>query len=132
LTCALPASDVIRVVRRLTCYPIPGSEARLLGLAQYAGEPLPVLDLNAVVEGSASGSRHRSTVILGRGRRRDRTILGLAVDEVLQVVELPIEIAASGGSEIAVCSIIEGAEVKVVDTARLLADTIEDTGATHG
>jgi chemotaxis signal transduction protein len=132
LKCALPASDVVRIVRRLNCYPVPGSEVRLLGLAQYAGEPLPVLDLNAVVEGSASGSRHRSTVILGRRRRRDRTILGLAVDEVLQVVELPAESMVAADAAIAANPTIEGAEIRVVDTARLLADTMSDTGARHG
>jgi chemotaxis signal transduction protein len=105
---------------------------RLLGLAQYAGEPLPVLDLHAVVEGTTSGSRHRSTVILGRSRRRDRTILGLAVDEVLQVVELPIENMGAADAGVTANSTIEGAEVKVVNTARLLTDTMDDTGAMHG
>ena len=132
LKCALPASDVVRIVRGLTCFPIPGSEVRLLGLAQYAGEPLPVLDLHAVVEGTTSGSRHRSTVILGRSRRRDRTILGLAVDEVLQVVELPIENMGAADAGVTANSTIEGAEVKVVNTARLLTDTMDDTGAMHG
>jgi chemotaxis signal transduction protein len=132
LKCALPASDVVRVVRGMIYYPVPGSQTRLIGLAQYGGEPLPVLDLHAVVEGSASGSRHRSTVILGRGRRRDRPFLGLAVDDVLQVVSLPVDSAPSGESEVVADAVIEGDAVRILDTGRLLVDTSDDTGATNG
>jgi chemotaxis signal transduction protein len=132
LKCALPASDVVRVVRGLIYHPVPGSQVRLLGLAQYGGEPLPVLDLHAVVDGSASGSRPRSTVILGRGRRRDRPILGLAVDDVLRVVSLSRESVASGDTEISADSINEDEAVRILDTQRLLADTMDDTGAMNG
>lgn len=132
LKCALPASDVVRIVRGLISYPVPGSQPRLLGLAQYGGEPLPVLDLHAVVDGSPSGSRHRSTVILGRGQRRDRPLLGLAVDDVLQVVTLASESVASVESEAIAYAEIEDDEVKVLDTRRLLADGMDETGAVNG
>ena len=133
LRCALPASDVVRVVRGLMCHPVPGSQARLLGLAQYGGEPLPVLDLHALVERTASGTRHRSTVILGRGRRRDRSVLGLAVDEVLRVVGLgelgKIAAADSEGNLVTGTATLEGAPVSVLDTRRLLEDESNDPGA---
>ena len=32
LNCALPASDVVRVVRRLRCFAVPGSQPHLVGL----------------------------------------------------------------------------------------------------
>lgn len=129
LKCALPASDVLRVVRGLISYPVPGSQPRLLGLAQYGGEPLPVLDLHAVVDGSPSGSRHRSTVILGRGQHRDRPLVGLAVDDVLRVVSLASGSVAVAESEIAADAKIEGEEVKVLDTRRLLANGADEIGA---
>jgi len=132
LKCALPASDVVRVVRGLISHPVPGSEPRLLGLSQYGGEPLPVLDLHAVVEGIPSGTRHRSTVILGRGQRRDRPLLGLAVDEVLQVVSLASESVASDESGIVAERTIEDDEVKILDTRRLLAEGMDEIGAGNG
>jgi chemotaxis signal transduction protein len=132
LKCALPASDVVRVVRGLISYPVPGSQPRLLGLAQYGGEPLPVLDLHAVVDGRPSRSRQRSTVILGRGQRRNRPLLGLAVDAVLQVVSVPSESVASGESEIIGDVTIENDEVKILETRRLLADGADETGAIDG
>jgi chemotaxis signal transduction protein len=129
LSCALPAADVVRVLRGLICYPVPGSRARLLGLAQYGGEPLPVLDLHAVVEGDPSGTRHRSTVILGRGRRRDRHVLGLAVDEVVRVVDLSKAPAVDGETGLVVDSVVDGEKVKVLNTGRLLTETMADSGA---
>jgi chemotaxis signal transduction protein len=127
----LPASDVVRVVRGLTCFPIPGSKPRLLGLAQYGGEPLPVLDLHALVGGSVSGSRHGTTVIVGRSRRHDRKILGLAVDEVVRVVQ-STEISSINGEETVSEATIAGDEVKVVNTGGLLMDAIDESGAVDG
>jgi chemotaxis signal transduction protein len=111
---------------------VPGSQPRLLGLAQYGGEPLPVLDLHAVVDGNPSGSRHRSTVILGRGQLRDRPLLGLAVDDVLQVVSLTSEFVAREESETIAHAEIDDDDVKILDTGRLLADRTDETGAVNG
>jgi chemotaxis signal transduction protein len=132
LHCALPAKDVVRVVRGLLCYPVPGSKPRFLGLAQYGGEPLPVLDLHVLVDGSTSGTRHRSTVIVGRSRRRDRQILGLAVDEVVRVAHLE-DIKTSGAESDLVRDVtLEGSGIKVVNTGRLLMDTSEESGKIDG
>lgn len=133
LSCALPASDVVRVVRGLPCHPVPGSQAHLIGLAQYGGEPLPVLDLHALVEGGVSGVRHRSTVILGRGRRRDRSVLGLAVDDALRIVDLPDTAATDGALELVTDSVeVEGEAVKVLNTERLLGGERNEAGEIDG
>ena len=47
--CALPLARVRRVVRALPVCPLPGSAPELLGLAEFGGEPLPVLDLATLV-----------------------------------------------------------------------------------
>jgi chemotaxis signal transduction protein len=93
---------------------------------------LPVLDLHEMVEGAGSGSRHRTTVIIGRGRRRDRPIFGLAVDEVLRMVNLASGSIEHGESEIATDSTIEGEAVKILNTGTLLSETRDDTGALDG
>ena len=129
LSCALPASDVVRVVRRLRCHAVPGSRSRLVGLAQYGGDPLPVLDLHVLVEGGASNARHHSTVILGRGRRRGHPVLGLAVDEVLRVVNLPQRAAADSEIDLVGETMeFEGEEVKVLNTQQLLQEERVDKG----
>jgi chemotaxis signal transduction protein len=131
LNCALPASDVVRVVRGLTCFPIPGSKSRLLGLAQYGGEPLPVLDLHALVNGGGSGTRYTTTVIVGRSRRRDRKIIGLAVDEVVRVVQ-SADISSISQEETVSDATIAGEKIKIVNTGRLLTDAADDSGAVDG
>ena len=127
------ASDVVRVVRGLPCQPIPGSRPHLLGLAQYGGEPLPVLDLHALVEGGQSAARRRSTVILSRGERRDRSVVGLAVDEVLQVVDLGEEADLDSGEGFVGATVeAAGQSIKILNAGRLLADESDDTGAMNG
>jgi len=131
--CAFPASDVVRVVRHLRCYAVPGSRSHFIGLAQYGGDPLPVLDLHTLVEGGAPSARRQAMVILGRGRRRRRSVLGLAVDEVLQVLELPEGIVLGPGSALVADTVeIDGGTVKVVNTGQLLGEKTEDPGAMNG
>jgi chemotaxis signal transduction protein len=129
LSCALPASDVVRVVRHLRSHVVPGSRSHLVGLAQYGGDPLPVLDLHALVDRGASKARHQSTVILGRGRMRGHSVLGLAVDEALRVVHLPDGAAVNPDAGLVSATVnIDGEEVQVLNTAHLLQDERDDKG----
>ena len=41
---ALPVETVRRVISMPILFPIPGAADRLLGLAQFGGEPLPVVN----------------------------------------------------------------------------------------
>lgn len=123
LRCALPASDVVRVERRLRCYAVPGSRSHLVGLAQYGGDPLPVLDLHVLLERDVSKSRHQSTIILGRGRKRGGSVMGLAVDEVLRVVDLPKRAAGDSNTELVGDTVeLDGEKVKVLNTQQLLQE----------
>ena len=51
--CALPLAAVRRVVRALTVHPLPGAAGELEGLAEFGGEPLPVLNLARLVNALA-------------------------------------------------------------------------------
>jgi len=79
----LPADQVRRVVRGLACHPAPGARPHLVGLAQFGGEPLAVLDLHALVTGGTPRSDHRATVILGRQGAWSGAVLGLAPGEAV-------------------------------------------------
>jgi chemotaxis signal transduction protein len=132
-SCALPADDVVRVVRDVICHPVPGSQPHFMGLAQYGGEPLPVLDLHAMVEGEATRTRHRSTVILGRGRRRAHSLVGLAVEEVLRVAEVGRAASSEHASDLVTgVAHIEGEAVLILNSERLLGGFSDESGAVNG
>jgi len=130
---ALPADEVRHVIRGLACYPVPGGRAHLLGLAQFAGEPLAVLDLHSMVEGAAPQSHHRATVILGRGARDSWTAVGLAVTEALRVQVLgpggPVE---RSGSLVTHSLDFEDEQIQVVDTTTFFEETRTGEGSADG
>jgi chemotaxis signal transduction protein len=131
--CALPAEDVVRVVRGLTWHPVPGSRLHFLGLAQYGGEPLPVLDLQAMVEGQAFGGRNLTTVIIGRGRERTHSLVGLAVEEVLRVTVMVDPVAQhENGGLVTEGEEIDGEVSKIVNTKRLLGNDVYEMGTIDG
>jgi chemotaxis signal transduction protein len=129
MSCAVPATDVVKVVRRLRCFAVPGSRPHLVGLAQYGGDPLPVLDLHVLVKSGGSNARHHSTVILGRGRKRGRSVLGLAVDEVLRVVHLPRKALDEPNTDFVGDTVeLEGDDIKVLNTQQLLREEMDGKG----
>jgi len=114
---ALPADQVRRVVRHL------------LGLAQYGGEPLAVLDLYTLVSGGMLRSDHRATVILGRRGERSGAVLGLAIDEAERVMTLadPPQ-PGSDDSLVQGTVTIDGGPVNVVNTANLFSSSEDVDG----
>lgn len=114
---AIPAAQVRHVVRGLACYPVPGGEPHLIGLAQFAGEPLAVLDLHAVAEGAAPQAHHRTTVILGRDAPDSWTAVGFAVTDAIRVHSFDRAVAVDEPSGLVTGSVeLEGELVRVVDT----------------
>jgi chemotaxis signal transduction protein len=95
--CALPLGAVRRVVRALTVHPLPGASGELLGLAEFGGEPLAVLDLARLVR-AAPGANPACpvTVVVWIGPPESREAVGLAADAALEVVEIPAAAIAGG------------------------------------
>ena len=97
--CALPLVSVRRVLRSLTVHPLPGSSPELKGLAEFAGEPLPVLDLARLV-GSPPGATPAFpvTIVVWVGPADARELVGLAADSALEVADVsPGSIVAGDG-----------------------------------
>lgn len=123
LRCALPTAMVRQVVRSLSLYPVPGSQPHLLGLAQFAGEPLAVLDLHALVTDGVPGSAHRATVILGRAPESTGRVVGFAVDEAVGVSALQVSKDHREDSSIVTATaMFEGHTVRVVDPSVLFSE----------
>jgi len=120
---------VRRVVRGLACHPAPGARPHLLGLAQFRGEPLAVLDLHALVTGGTPRSDHRATVILGRHGAWTGAVLGLAIDEALRVVTLADPPRSGSPNPLVEGTLtVDGDLVKVLNTTHLFS-TPEDVDA---
>lgn len=83
--CAIPVNAAKLVTKAPRVYPLPGSEPRLLGLAQIAGEPVAIVDLHALLdrEGRTGGGHELTVIIKGPG---GSSSLGLAVDEAFGVI----------------------------------------------
>lgn len=99
--CVIPLLRVRRIVRDLPVSPLPGANPELKGLAEFGGEPLPVLDLGRLVDAAPGATPPYSvTVLAWTGPEGDRELVGLAVDAVVEVVELAAEAVVAGGEGI--------------------------------
>jgi chemotaxis signal transduction protein len=88
--CALPLGSVRRIVRALTVHPLPGASPELCGLAEFAGEPMPVLDLARLVGAPpGAGAAHPVTVVVWTGPPETRAMAGLEADAALEVTDIP-------------------------------------------
>jgi len=117
--CAVPAQSVQRILRSLTVYPVPGAQPKLVGLAQYRGDPIAVLDLEVLLGGRAESSAgHGVTVVVSAGAAEASETVGLAVAEALEVAT--IRDIAPGGEWLVVGEAVVGDKlVRVLDLARL-------------
>jgi purine-binding chemotaxis protein CheW len=84
LRCAVPASEVIEVMRSLPAQPVEDAPAFVCGLAVIRGEAVPVVDLRILLSTSRDSPAAR-WVTVRTGRRR----VALAADEVFGLRELP-------------------------------------------
>ena len=112
---ALDLEHVLEVVELGDVTPVPGAGATVIGLRNLRGEILPALDLSAML-GVAEGTAQRSLVVVAEGDRR----AGLAVDEAIDLSELPEASAPVDSLLIRGGVIVEGALVGVVDVPAVL------------
>jgi chemotaxis signal transduction protein len=118
---ALPLEAVRRVVRALVVHPLPGAAPEFLGLAEHAGEPLPVLDLGRLI-GALPGAHpdFPVTVVVRVGDRRGADLVGLQADEALEVVALDAEAILVSGRGFVAGEIAHGeTALRVLDPAAL-------------
>jgi len=98
--CALPLAAVRRVVRAVTVHPLPGAAGELEGLAEFGGEPLPVLNLGRLVNAPPGANpAFPVTVVVWVGPAGAREMVGLNADAALEVVHVADEslVAGDGG-----------------------------------
>jgi len=84
LTCGAPAAAVREVIPPAPTTRIPGADASVAGLVNLRGGLLTVLDGRWVLGGMAPETPAESVLVL----EQDGRVIGIAVDEVLDLVEV--------------------------------------------
>ncbi len=115
--CALPLAAVRRVMRALPLHPLPGSAPELKGLAEFSGDPLPVLDLARLARApQGANPAWPVTVIAWAGAGATRELVGLAADAALAVTRLePADVVGGDGRLVAGEALVAGELVRVID-----------------
>ncbi|HEX2657301.1 MAG TPA: chemotaxis protein CheW [Polyangia bacterium] len=123
--CALPLEHVVETMRPLPIETLASMPRFLRGLARARGNPLPVVDLGALLGGDTAARPTRFVMV----RVDERRVL-LAVEEVLGVRDLslaavhglPPLLGAGEGGQSAVTSVgtLDAALLLVLQTARLV------------
>jgi len=83
---AVPSAEIRRVLQSMTIYPAPGAGEHVLGLGRFGGEALVVYSLESLAGLQALPWGGSPTLLV---LRKGNEEVGLAVREVLEVVELP-------------------------------------------
>lgn len=119
--CALPLTSVRRVVRELSVRPLPGSAEELKGLAEFAGEPLPVVDLARLVAAPQGASpEYPVTVVSLAGSAEHPELVGLAADAALEVKEIDSRsVVAGDGGVVLGEAHLDGEVVRVINLEQL-------------
>jgi purine-binding chemotaxis protein CheW len=117
---AILLKDVVEVLQRTRCTPVPGAPAQFLGVISVRGELRSVLNLSAVLGVSRSDSSGDGFVLMlsyqGQG-------IGLNVDAIEEMRELRLEEMTGAYQARFVKGIIQGT-LMVLDTERMLAEVV--------
>ena len=112
---ALPVRHVPEVAEIGDVTPVPGTPPQVMGIRNLRGEVLPVFDTAVGLGVAGSGAPARIVLADVDGRR-----CALAVDEVLEVGELPEPEEAVESPLLAGAILIDGRLIGMVDVPALL------------
>jgi purine-binding chemotaxis protein CheW len=87
LTFGLSLSQVPQILHPLPLMPVPGAPASVLGLVEWRGVPLPVVDLSRCLGGAASSVHGR---LLVARATTSRLCVGLPVHPQVSIHDLPL------------------------------------------
>ncbi len=132
--CALPVPNVQEIIRMVGIAPLPGTREDLEGTINLRGRMVPVVDLRKRFGAEDPPYEVRTRIlIIGYGGKP----LGLIVDDVLNVVEIPSEEKSfdlsewAGTTDVAVAKVVkvEGVAYAVLDLRHLFdAQSIQPPG----
>jgi len=84
--CAIPCDSIVEIVPRVLVSHVPDSPPEVLGVINVRGRVVPVMDVRArISESGADPVPYQHLVIVDR----DGRYVGLAVDDVVEVLHVP-------------------------------------------
>jgi len=99
---------------------VPGGRTPLLGLSQYAGEPVAVIDLVKLSQGQGSRGGHPVVVLLRCGSNPAPGIVGVAVDEAVRLVRISDgELPTTVDGPVSDGVMVAGLELRLVNPMRI-------------
>ncbi len=123
-TYAVPVEQVLEVAEMGALARVPGSPPAVLGIRNLRGQVLPVVDLATVFGLERDPPPTRLVITESQGRRA-----GLAIDQVLDVGELPGAVHDSDSEFLAGAALAEGDLVGVVDLESVYAAVEREVAA---
>ena len=78
----IPGATILEIMNPTPATPLPGAPPSVLGVVNYRGTPVPVVDLTRALERGVLGESPRVVVLRWKGRE-----IALAVDDVLAMYE---------------------------------------------
>ncbi|KAF0243507.1 MAG: hypothetical protein FD180_3291 [Planctomycetota bacterium] len=126
LSCAIPLSHVLEVLRPLPVERLPGAPDIVSGVAVIRGEPTPVVPLRRLL-GADPAPPSRFVVL-----RADRRRVALAVDGVAGIERIPAEalnaspplVSRALAEALEAVAFLDGALLLVLRAARLVPETV--------
>lgn len=118
---AFAVEHVLEVAELGEIAPVPGAQGDVLGVRNLRGEVLPVFDLAAVFGIGRPAAAQRLLIVEHDGRRA-----GFAIDEVVDVGQLPAPAQETESKFLHGASLDAGELVGVVDVARLFASLAQE------
>ncbi len=101
---AIPIKNVKEIIENSNCTPVPSVPSFFRGILDLRGRAIPVIDLNVRFTGKPIEVSKRTCIIIIEQEMKGDTIeMGLMIDAVKEVVELPhdsIEAVPSFGNRI--------------------------------
>jgi len=125
----LPIAAVVETMRPLPVRPAPGAPPFLLGVAIIRGEPLPVIDLGALLTASPAKQETAGRFVT---IRTFALRVSLAVSTVVGVREIDTDALAATPQllsqalpeQVERLGVLDGETLAVLGTARLLPDSV--------
>jgi purine-binding chemotaxis protein CheW len=112
---ALPVGSVLEVTERGEITPVPGAPPEVLGVRNFHGQVIAVIDMASRL-GLDGNTEAPLIVVAQQGEHQ----AGLAVDEVVEVGEIPEPSNETDSDLLTGAAAIEGSLVGVVDVAAVL------------
>lgn len=133
--CALPLEHVSETLRCLPLEPVPGVPPFVHGVSVLRGEPVPVVDLGALLGLEEAPRPTRLVAVTVAGRR-----VALAVEEVLRIVpaatigrrDLPPLLRGAGEGVVRSLAALDQGFLAILEAGRLLPDEVWNTIAVAG